>query len=351
MLAGHLVSTWYTPKKTALAWTLWPASLVFRAVVAGRRALYRMGVLRTHSIRVPVIVVGNVTVGGAGKTPLTLALAHALTERNRNVAIVSRGYGGTNVEPRAVAVDDDPRIVGDEPLLYANAGFPIWIGHRRAAVAQALVAANPKVDVVIADDGLQHYALARTLEIIVIDAAREIGNGLVLPAGPLREPPARLNEADAIVRHVAREEAHPAHAGHATRMWLETLPWRNIARPDRIPAFDEWRSGGVHAVAAIAHPERFFAALRTLGIEAQCHAFADHHLFSRDDLNFAGARAILMTEKDAVKCAAFADDRFWFLPVRARLDPALVDFVFERISKWGEQPEYAKPRSERRDST
>ncbi len=329
--ADRIVGTWYTPKKTLLAWLLWPLSLLFRAIVAGRRALYRTGVLRTHSIARPVIVVGNVTIGGAGKTPLALALAHALTERSRHVGIVSRGYGGTNVEPRAVAAGDDPRVVGDEPLLYANAGYPIWIGHRRAAAAQALVAANPKVDVVIADDGLQHYALARTFEIVVLDAAKELGNGLMLPAGPLREPPARLNEADAIVRHVSREEAHPAHSGHATRMWLETLPWRNLTQPDRIAVFDEWRGGAVHAVAAIAHPERFFATLRALGIEAQCHPFADHHLFTRDDFAFPAARAILMTEKDAVKCTAFADDRFWFLPVRARLDPALVDFVFERI--------------------
>ena len=329
-LVDSLVRTWYTPKKTPLAWTLWPLSLAFRAIVAGRRALYRMGVLRTHSIPLPVIVIGNLTVGGAGKTPVTLALAHALSERGRRVGIVSRGYGGTSVLPRAVAIGDDPRAVGDEPLLYANAGFPIWIGHRRAAAAQALVAANPDVDVVVADDGLQHYALARTLEIIVIDAARELGNGLVLPAGPLREPPARLKEADAIVRHVSREAAHPAHSGHSTCMWLETKPWRNLVQPDRTPTFEEWR-GGVHAIAAIAHPERFFATLRALGIEAQCHAFADHHLFSRDDFDFAGARAILMTEKDAVKCVAFADDRFWFLPVRARLDSALVDLVLERI--------------------
>src|SRR5204862_1887541 len=126
----------------------------------------------------------------------------------------------------------------------------------RAAVAKALVAANPHTDVVIADDGLQHYRLARAFEIVVIDAARELGNGLLLPAGPLRESPARLNEADAIVRLVSRDDAHPAQSGHVTRMWLETLPWRNIVRPGKTPRLDEWRSGGVHAVAGIAHPER-----------------------------------------------------------------------------------------------
>jgi tetraacyldisaccharide 4'-kinase len=327
----RLIAAWYAPKKTLLAWTLWPPSILFRAAVALRRTLYRIGVLRAHLLPIPVIVVGNVTVGGAGKTPLALALAGALIERGRRPGIVSRGYGGGNVAPRAVATGDDPRAVGDEPLLYAKAGIPVWIGHRRAAAAQALVADNPQVDVVIADDGLQHYALARTLEIVVLDAARELGNGLMLPAGPLREPPARLNEADAIVRLVSRDDAHPARSGHATRMWLETLPWRNVARGDLVPPFDRWRAGGVHAVAGIAHPERFFALVRKLGIDAQCHPFADHHHFVGEDLAFADARAILMTEKDAVKCVAFADERFWYLPVRAHLDPALVDLVLERI--------------------
>ena len=330
-IADRLVASWYEGKKTPLAWTLWPLALVFGAIVALRRALYRIGLLRTHRLRVPVVVVGNLTVGGAGKTPLAIALARALTERGRRVGIVSRGYRGARVAPRAVSAGDDPHVVGDEPLLYANAGLPVWIGRRRAVAAQALVAANPQLDVIVADDGLQHYALARAMEIVVIDAARELGNGLLLPAGPLREPPARLNEADAIVRLVSRDDAHPAKAGRTTRMWLETLPWRNIARPDVAPVFAEWRAGSVHAVAGIAHPERFFALVQKLGIDAQCHPFPDHHFFARSDVDFEGARAILMTEKDAVKCREFADDRFWYLPVRAQLDPALVDFVLERI--------------------
>jgi len=327
----RLVAAWYAPKRTALVRALWPLSLLFRIAVALRRALYRLGVLRAEALPIPVIVVGNVTVGGAGKTPLALALMRALIERGRRPGIVSRGYGGSNVEPRTVAAGDDPCTVGDEPLLYARAGVPIWIGHDRVAAAQALVAANPEVDVVVADDGLQHYALARTLEIVVLDAAREIGNGLMLPAGPLREPAARLNDADAIVRLVSREDAYPAHGGRATRMWLETLPWRSVARNDKTPPFDVWRAAGVHAVAGIAHPERFFASVRRLGIDTQCHPFADHHAFVREDFAFGDARAILMTEKDAVKCAAFADERFWYLPVRAHLDPALVDLVLERI--------------------
>jgi tetraacyldisaccharide 4'-kinase len=331
-VADRLVATWYAPRPTLLARALWPASLVFRVLVASRRALYRIGLFRVQALRVPVIVVGNLNVGGAGKTPLTLALANALAERGRHPGIVSRGYGGSNVVPRAVERDDDPHVVGDEPLLYAKAGLPVWIGRRRAAAAKALVAAQPSIDVVIADDGLQHYALARAMEIVVIDAARELGNGMMLPAGPLREPAKRLLEVDAVVRLVSRDDAYPATASSpSTRMWLETLPWRNILRADLAPTFDAWLRGTVHAIAGIAHPERFFTLLRKLGIEAECHPFPDHHFYSRDDLLFAGARAILMTEKDAVKCAAFADDRFWYLPVRARIDPALVELVLERI--------------------
>src|SRR5947207_5786559 len=231
--ADHLVATWYAPKPTLLARALWPLSLIFRLLVAFRRALYRVGLLRAYALRVPVIVVGNVNIGGAGKTPLALALANALTEHGRHPGIVSRGYGGSNVMPRAVASGDDPHVVGDEPLLYANAGLPVWIGRRRAAAAQALMAAHPTVDVVIADDGLQHYALARTMEIVVVDAARELGNGMLLPAGPLREPATRLLETDTVVRLVSRDDAYPAAAGApSTRMWLETLPWRNLAEAD-----------------------------------------------------------------------------------------------------------------------
>jgi tetraacyldisaccharide 4'-kinase len=278
---------------------------------------------------VPVVVVGNLTVGGSGKTPLALALGKALRERGRHPGIVSRGFGGSNIAPRAVAPGDDPRIVGDEPLLHAAAGFPVWIGRRRADVARALLAANPGVDVVIADDGLQHYALARTVEIVVVDAARGYGNGMMLPAGPLREPVPRVDEADAIVR-LATSDATPS-GGRESDMQLEPQAWRNLVRPDLVADPRAWIAGSVHAIAGIGNPERFFALVRAQGIDAQCHPFPDHHAFAPADLAFAGAGAILMTEKDAVKCVAFADERCWCLPVRARIDPALVERVIARI--------------------
>jgi len=331
-LADRLVATWYAPHLTPLAALLTPLSLVFAAGVALRRTLYRKGLLRTQRVRVPVVVIGNITAGGSGKTPLALAFAQALFERGRRPGIVSRGYGGTNTAPRAVDLDDDPRVVGDEALIYARAGLPIWIGHRRVDTVRALIAAHSNVDVVLSDDGLQHYALARTMEIVVLDVARGFGNGWMLPAGPLREPASRMSEVDAVVRLVQRiAVTSQATDGHATQMWYQPMPWRNVVHEAAVADPSTWPRGSVHAVAGTGHPERFFAELRSLGIDAICHPFPDHHPYTAADLQFSGARAVLMTEKDAVKCASFADERCWYLPVSARIDSTLVELVLARL--------------------
>ncbi|MEP6679127.1 MAG: tetraacyldisaccharide 4'-kinase [Betaproteobacteria bacterium] len=333
--AGRLAGAWYAPRLTVLAVLLWPLSQVFGAVVAIRRALYRSGALRSERVGAPVVVVGNLTAGGSGKTPLALALADALAARGRRPGFVSRGYGGSAASARAVVPGDDPRVVGDEPLLLAASGHPVWIGRRRVDAARRLLAAHPDVDVVIADDGLQHYALARECEIVVVDATRGFGNGLLLPAGPLREPVSRLAHVDAIVQletvpHGAAVHL-PAAVGLRSTMRLEPQAWRNLRNPDLRADPSAWPRGRVHAIAGIGHPVRFFELLRSLGLEAACHPFPDHHAFTPADLDIAGAAAILMTEKDAVKCTAFADDRCWCLPVRARIDAALVDCVLARF--------------------
>ena len=334
--ADRLTAAWYAPRPTPVAIVLWPLSLVFRAVVALRRSLYRAGVMKRHRVGVPVVVVGNITAGGSGKTPLALALADALAARGCRPGFVSRGYGGSAAAARAVAFGDDPRVTGDEPLLLAESGVPTWIGRRRFEAARGLLAAHPDVDVVIADDGLQHYALVRDCEIAVIDAARGLGNGWMIPAGPLREPASRLASVDAIVRLVSDDAAASAsNAGAAavldTSMRLEPLPWRNLRDPALRADPARWPRGRVHAIAGIGRPERFFAQLRALGIDAVCHPFPDHHAFAPGDLQFENAAAIVMTEKDAVKCAAFADDRCWCLPVRAVIEPALVERVLARL--------------------
>ena len=331
--AQRLVATWYAPRVTPLAAALWPLSILYRTLVAVRRALFRAGILRSHRLPVPVIVVGNINVGGVGKTPLTCALAEQLALRGRTPGIVSRGYGGSNVAPRAVVRGDDPSVVGDEPPLYAEAGLPVWIGHDRVEAARGMLRSHPACDVIVADDGLQHYALARAMEIAVVDASREFGNGLMLPAGPLREPVSRLRSVDAVVRLVARDDATAAvhRTARETVMTHEPLPWRNLKQAGLAANPAQWQGTEIHAVSGIGNPQRFFDMVAALGIAATCHAFPDHHAFTAGDIAFPGARAILMTQKDAVKCSAFADERCWYLPLRAIIDPALVAFAMEKV--------------------
>ena len=331
--ADRLAAAWYAPRLTPLCAALLPLSWLFGAGAALRRWLYRTGVLRIVTLPVPVIVVGNLTAGGAGKTPLVRALAEALAAHGERPGIVSRGYGGANVLPRAVAPGDDPSLVGDEPLLLAAGEAPVWIGRDRPAAARALLAAHPDCTVIVADDGLQHYALGRRVEIAVVDAARGDGNGRLLPAGPLREPPSRLADVDAVVRLVAVGASMTAGtgAGRETTMTHEPLPWRNVCDPAAVADPSRWPRGTVHALAGIANPRRFFDLVRTLGIDAVEHPFPDHHAFTPADLAWPEASAILMTEKDAVKCWPYADARCWYLPIRARIDPALVARVLAKI--------------------
>jgi tetraacyldisaccharide 4'-kinase len=330
-LERELTAIWYRPRASPVALALWPLSLAYRAVVGLRRALYRRGVLASERLNVPVVIVGNITVGGAGKTPLVRGLVSALADRGFHPGIVSRGYGGRESGPRVITPTDDPLEVGDESILLAAGGMPVAVGHDRAAAARAVLAAHPEVDVIVSDDGLQHYALARTVEIAAVDGARGLGDGLMLPAGPLREPSSRLASVDAVVTLVDDAAFAPSPDARATQMTHEALPWRNLKAPDRVADFSGLRPGELHAIAGIANPDRFFHTVRRQGLAPACHAFPDHHPFVPGDLAFAGARAILMTEKDAVKCARFADERMWCLPIRARIDPRLVALVEDRI--------------------
>ncbi len=328
----RIVAAWYAPRLTLPAALLWPLSVAYRLVVALRRALFRGGLLRARRLPVPVVIVGNITVGGAGKTPLTCALADALRADGWHPGVISRGYGGSADTARAVAIGDDPRVVGDEPLIFAAMAMPVWIGRDRVAAGMGLLATHPECDVILADDGLQHYRLARTMEIAVIDDARGLGNGLLLPAGPLREPQERLHEVDAVVRLMAPgTPPAPVTTGRATQMQHVALPWRSLLDPARVAAVTDWQDREVHAVCGTGNPGRFFAMLRAQGITAHEHPFPDHHAYAPADIAFPDAVAILMTQKDAVKCANFADTRCWLLPVRAQVDPALIALVEEKI--------------------
>ncbi|HSU45154.1 MAG TPA: tetraacyldisaccharide 4'-kinase [Casimicrobiaceae bacterium] len=327
-----LARAWYSRRPTLVAVLLRPVSWVFGAVAALRRAAYRAQLLRGTRVRVPVVVVGNITAGGAGKTPLVAALAEALAARGRHPGLLSRGYGRRTRDVREVRPGDDPRDVGDEPLLLAAFGFPLVVGSDRVAAAQSLIRAHPEVDVLVSDDGLQHYGLARDVEIAVIDAARGLGNRLLLPAGPLREPVSRLRSVDALVWRAPPGKRAPS-CGHAHEFVAsyEPQPWVNLL--DAALPFDAelLADPASVAVAGIADPASFFDMLRGVGFRGETRAFADHHVYARDDVAFVRAPAILMTQKDAVKCRAFADARMWMLPIRARVEPALVDFVLEKI--------------------
>jgi len=338
--AYALERQWYAPAPTLAATLLRPLAALFGAGAALRRAAYRRRLLRATRVRVPVIVVGNIAVGGSGKTPLVIALAEALRARGRRPGIVSRGYGRRIDGTRAVHAADVAHDVGDEPLLLAATGVPTWVGARRAAAAQALLEAHPDVDVLVTDDGLQHYALARDVEIAVIDASRALGNGLQLPAGPLREPPSRLATVDAVVwlksaetMPAAAAQARPSMRLHAREfsMTHEAGEWVNLRDPALRLAAEVLQDPRSVAIAGIAHPERFFGSLRDRGFRGCACAFPDHYAYTPGDVAFEDAPAILMTAKDAVKCAAFADARMWKLPIRARVDPALVDLILEKI--------------------
>jgi tetraacyldisaccharide 4'-kinase len=331
-IADRLLVAWYAPQLTLLTAALVPLSVVFASAVALRRTLYRGGFLRAERLPVPIVVVGNLTVGGSGKTPLTIALARALVERGWRPGIVSGGYGGADRSPRAVEPGSTPEQVGDEPVLLARTGLPVWVGRNRPAAARSLLAAHRECDVIIADDGLQHYAMARTVEIAVVDASRGFGNGFMLPAGPLREPASRLDEVDAVVRLMSTPGSPPTRiSARQSTMVFFGDSFVRIDAPTTSAAAASFRVAGVHALAGIGNPERFFEHLRSLGINATCHAFPDHYRFTPADLALPEATAILMTEKDAVKCVAFVDDRCWALPVRAVVDASLVTFIEEKL--------------------
>lgn len=303
-------------------------------LVALRGWAYRMGVRPSVRLPVPVIVVGNLTAGGAGKTPVTLKLVDWLQAAGYRPAIVSRGYGGKARQAMPVLPDSDPTLVGDEPLLLARrAGCPVWIGRRRAEAGRQLLVFHPEVDVLVADDGLQHYALARDLEIAVVDGRRGFGNGWLLPAGPLREPVRRLNQVVAVVLN-GDARFDPGLLPPVFTMHLAGARFRNLLDPSHTASSSELTGVTLHAMAGIGHPQRFFDHLAALGLKCENHAFPDHHAFSQDDLP---AGRLLMTEKDAVKLIPLVQELglqdCWFLAVDAEMGPGLKELILSRLNK------------------
>jgi tetraacyldisaccharide 4'-kinase len=326
VLYDWLQRVWYANAITGIV--LVPLAWIFAPLVALRRWLYRRGLKPTVTIGRPVIVVGNLTTGGTGKTPLTLWLAGQLRANGYRPGIVLRGYGGSARTARRVTAATVATDVGDEAaLLAARSGCPVAVGVDRVAAARLLEA---EVDVILADDGLQHLRLHRDLEIVVVDGERLFGNRRLLPAGPLREPLTRLESVDAVV-------VNGGSSGVGGLKMSLTGDHAVALIGGERRALTTFAPGPVHAVAAIGNPERFFVLLRQHGLNLVPHPLPDHHAFRRTDLEFGDSLPVLMTQKDAVKCAAFAERRQWYVPVDAVFSEAdaqqLLTLVLEAMSK------------------
>jgi tetraacyldisaccharide 4'-kinase len=326
MLASWLQRKWFEQRRLSPAlWLLLPLSWLFSALAWLNRRQARPEILP-----VPVVVVGNITVGGAGKTPLTLWLAQQMQARGWRPGIVSRGYGGADAEPQAVSADSIPAETGDEPILLARrSGVPVWVGRQRAAAARALLAAHPEVNVILCDDGLQHYRLGRDVELAVFDG-RGAGNGWRLPVGPLREPLSRLTEVDAVICNGLPDQRIPAGVMRFD-MRLQAGEFYRLDNPQQTCSATAFSGKKLYALAGIGDPGRFFRTLDGLGLHFEAHPFPDHYAYAATDLAFAKDGILLMTEKDAVKCAALTLGETWVLPVDAELSPALIDHILEKL--------------------
>jgi tetraacyldisaccharide 4'-kinase len=321
----NLEHHWYRKYYTWLTLLLLPLSGLFYSIVSLRQFCYRTGLKKTIHFPVPVIVIGNITTGGTGKTPLVIWLAHFLKAEGFNPGIVSRGVGGMkNKLPQRVDEKSNPKIVGDEALLLAKrTRCPMVVCIDRVAAVNELLTSSD-CNIVIADDGLQHYRLGRAIEIAVINGERQFGNRLLLPAGPLRELPNRLKKVDYIVTQ--------GETGDIT-MQLHGEELHAIQHKAK-KTLDQLTHQVVHAVAAIGHPERFFAKLRSKGLDIIEHVFPDHYLFKKNDFDFSDGHLIIMTEKDAVKCQFIADERFWYLPVAATVDKRLGESLLKKLKQF-----------------
>jgi tetraacyldisaccharide 4'-kinase len=325
--ADRLSSAWYQGHPALIL--LRPLEWLYRWVVQRKRRAFLAGEGDIYRAPVPVLVVGNVTVGGTGKTPMILWLIEHCRARGLRVGVVSRGYGATPPRlPWRVRAEDPASHAGDEPLLIVQrSGVPLVIDPQRARAVQALLEQEP-LDLILSDDGLQHYRLARDIELVLIDAARGLGNRRCLPAGPLREPAERLAEVDAVLRNGAAEDGGEGYA-----LQLRPTALVNLLSGERV-GLEHFPPGQqLHAVAGIGNPQRFFNTLEALNWRPIAHPFADHASYSPEALQFSPPLPLLMTEKDAVKCRAFAAADWWYLAVDAAPSPAFVAWFDQRLDR------------------
>ena len=323
----RLLDAWYNGHP-ALA-LLRPLEALYRRVVDGKRARFVAGQGSIYRAPVPVIVVGNITVGGTGKTPLILWMIEHCRRRGLRVGVISRGYGAKPPSlPWRVTAQQSAAQAGDEPLLIVKrTGVALMIDPDRAQAVRALLAAEP-LDLILSDDGLQHYRLARDLELVLIDAARGLGNRRCLPAGPLREPVERLQSVDALLYNGADQDRED---GYAFTLKPAALINLSSGEPQRLDYFPPGQA--LHAVAGIGNPQRFFNTLEGLHWRPVPHPFADHAQFTSQALTFSPALPLVMTEKDAVKCASFAAPDWWYLTVEAVPSPAFISWFDSQLTR------------------
>lgn len=326
MISQIIERSWYQPFSIVTALLL-PFSILYCVLSVLRRSLYSVGILKKMRLPVPVIVVGNINVGGTGKTPLVIALVEHLKLKGCKPGIVSRGYGGkANSWPQMVTADSTPREVGDEAVLLAShCDCPMSVGPERVKAVQQLLDKH-QCDIIVSDDGLQHLALQRDIEIVVIDSERRFGNGFCLPAGPLRELPSRLNQVDLVVSNGKAMESE-------FEMQLQPYVFVQVKDKNRTLAISEMANKKAHAIAGIGNNERFFKTLETLNISIERHPFEDHYDYQPADLQFDDDLAIIMTEKDSVKCKNFVPDNAWFLKVNAQLSSLFYQNLDNKLEK------------------
>ena len=314
-----------------LASWLSPFSYLYIDIVRFRRFLYRQGFIKSQRFPVPVIIVGNITVGGTGKTPLVIWLAQQLQQAGFKPGIVSRGYGG-NSDHYPLMVDKNTltQQAGDEAVLIANkTACPVAVSPLRTDAVQLLLETK-NCDIILADDGLQHYALQRDIEMVVIDGKRRFGNNFFLPCGPLREPQERIREVDFVVINGGQPQDE-----EVLMTFTASIAVNLVTNEQR--KLTEFNSQNCHAIAAIGHPQRFFDMLATFGLKTENHIFADHHIFKKPHLNFKDNLAVLMTEKDAVKYHEFASEQHWAVPIQPQLPPSFFNQLLTLIKQYGQK--------------
>lgn len=356
-----LQDRWYGQSPIAF---LKPFASLFHWLAQRRRQQFNAGIRPIQRLPVPVIVIGNIVVGGAGKTPTVLATVAALKQCGLKPGILSRGYGASRPQARRVTSESTPADVGDEPLLlHLQSGVPVAVGADRFAAGQLLLRSHPEINCIVSDDGLQHYGLYRDVELVVIARDKGMGNGAFIPAGPLREPISRLSSVDAVifhgskdgkqggsmpeVEHILRDHGIPqfhlkltVEAPVPFKIWKAALLKETLHASYHQQNWSVWFGNPVHAVAGIAHPRRFFSALEQHGMRVTPHAFSDHHRFQAHQLTFPEPYPIMMTEKDAVKCFHFDLDRHWVVPLHAELDPGALEWLKIKLET-GDGPQTA----------